>query len=163
MTGSDVLLTVAELAVAFAGFASIVVVFQHGRPSSWPPAVPVRLQAMVESSLGTLYATLFPFGLHALGVTGPTLWAISSAAAGVTLIAVGLLFYLRARPHLPEGELKPAFTFGLAGANVLVVGLQVVNALGIGMEPSFGPFLVATLFSLVVASLVFLRMVVPPR
>ena len=60
MVGGDVLLTLAEVSVAFAGFSSVVVLFVHRDPANWPPAVPARLRAMVESSLGTLYASLLP-------------------------------------------------------------------------------------------------------
>ena len=162
MPGSDVLLTIAELAVAFAGFASIVVLFQHRDPASWPPAVPVRLRAMVESSLATLYGALLPFLLHHLGLTEPELWAWSSVAIAVALVVVGVAFYRRALPHLPSGNLSRTFTLAVASVAVLVVLLQLANAIGFVFRPSFGPYLAGVIWSLVVASLVFLRMVVHP-
>ena len=162
MTGSDVLLTVAELAVAFAGFASIVVLFQHRDPSRWPAAVPVRLRAMVESSLGTLYGALMPFPLHAIGLEGETLWATSSAAVIVALVVVGIVFYRRASPHLPSGELSRRFTLTIAAFTALVVLIQLGNAIGFPFGSGFGLYLIAVLWALLVASIMFLRMVVRP-
>jgi hypothetical protein len=162
LIGSEILLTIAELSVAFAGFSSIVVLFQHRDPANWPAAVPVRLRAMVESSFATLYGSLLPLVLHHLGLEGPSLWAVSSGFVSLVLLGVGFSFYRRAQPHLPTGDLSRKFTFTLTIVTVPIVALQLLNTTGLLFTPRFGPYLLAVVWSLVVASLIFLRMVVSP-
>ena len=162
MEGADVLLTIAELAVAFAGFASIVTLFQHRDPASWPASVPVRLRAMVEASLGTLYGALFPFLLHHMGLTGDALWRAASAAGLVGFAYMSVSMLLRARPQLPSGEMSTRFTYGLGAVALAIAALLACNVAGAPFPPGFGPYLAAVVYSLVVASFVFLRMIVRP-
>ena len=161
MIGSEVLLTIAEVAVAFAGFASIVVAFQHGEPSSWPPAVPVRLRAMVESSLGTMFCSLLPFQLHYWGIDGAALWRASSAISSLALAILTVVFYKRARPFLGEG-LSTTFTLTVAAVALAVIVLQLSNVLGMPAPANFGNYLAAILWSLGVTAMVFLRLVIYP-
>ena len=161
MVGSDVLLTIAELSIAFAGFASIVVAFQHGEPSTWPPAVPVRLRAMIESSLGTMFCSLLPFLLYYWGIDGAALWSASSAIASAALAILTVIFYQRARPFL-GGGLSKTFTFTVAAVAVVVIVLQISNVLGVPAPANFGNYLAAIIWSLGVAAMVFLRLVIHP-
>ena len=162
MQGSDVLLTIAELAVAFAGFSSIVVVFQHRDPAQWSPAISMRLRAMIEGSLGALYAALLPFALEGLGMQGVVLWRAASAGAFLALAIQGAVLFRRARALLPQGELKRGFTFGTAAVNLLVMALLLANSAGALGPPGYGPYVVAVIWGLVVASLVFLRLMLHP-
>ena len=85
MLYSDVLLTIAEVAVAIAGFSSLVTVLgQRDRRAAVDIA---RLRSMlIYSALAVLFA-LFPFAVNALGGNASVGWRISSAVFGVSLIA----------------------------------------------------------------------------
>ena len=90
------------------------------------------------------------------------LWSVASAGSGLAILTLGVLFYVRARKYLPSGELSPVFTYTLVLITVPVLLLQLGNVVGRPFEPSFGVYLVGVLWSMLVASMLFLRMVVHP-
>ena len=163
MQGADVLLTIAEVAVAFAGFASVVVLFQHRDLNRWPAAVVVRLRTMIEGSLTALFSALLPFVLHHLGLAGDGLWAISSLVLALAYVAFGTLVWRRSRGALASGELSRFFSVTVAAISIFVFAALLLNASGIIFHRAFGAYLVGVSWALVFASLMFLRVVVLPR
>lgn len=162
MVGADVLLTVAEVAVAFAGFASVVVLFQHRDPTKWQPQIIVRLRTMVESSLGALFFSLLPFALHHLGATGQQLWAWSSGLMACVMVGFFTVVTKRSIPLIRSSRLSPRFSLIAAGFTVLVLGVQILNSAGFFFHREFGAYLIGVIWSLAFASLMFLRVVVFP-
>ena len=73
--GGDLLLTIAEVALAFAGFSSIVAVFQHRSQESWTLLQAGRLRQMLVFSLLTMLLAFLPFGLAHWGLAPPLLWS----------------------------------------------------------------------------------------
>jgi hypothetical protein len=162
MQGSDVLLTIAEVSVAFAGFASIVVLFQHRDPDNWPASVVIRLRTMIECSLVALFAAIFPFVLHHLGLVGEVLWGTASVVFGLVYIAFALRVWRHSRPGLESGELSRTFAVSSNLGVAVVSLLLLVNGMGIMFQRAFGPYLVGVACTLLFASLMFLRVVVFP-
>lgn len=160
--GSDVLLTIAEVAVAFAGFASVVVLFQHREPSNWPPAIVVRLRTMIEGSLAALFSALLPFVLHHLGLAGQSLWATSSLALALAYVAFFNLVWRRSRRLLASRELSRSFTVTVGIISMLVLVALLLNAANVGLHRTFGAYLTGVAWTLVYTSLMFLRVVVFP-
>jgi hypothetical protein len=66
---ADLLLTTAEIAIAFAGFASIVSVLGRGRSSDDSRLDALRLRAMLESALTVVVFALAPFIPNAFGLS----------------------------------------------------------------------------------------------
>ena len=163
MQGSDVLLTIAEVAVAFAGFASIAVLFQHRDPRQWPPEVVVRLRTMIESSLATLFTALLPFALFHLGLADQALWAASSLLLALILVGYGGRVWALSRRSLAAGRLSRAFTATNGAIALLLTVALLLNSAGVLFQRSFGPYLVAVLWNLGFTSLMFLRVVVVPN
>lgn len=162
MEGADVLLTIAEVAVAFAGFASVVVLFQHRDPESWPVSLVVRLRTMIEGSLVTLFSALLPFVLHHLGLDGAQLWMLASLALAFGYAGFGTLVWRRSRSALGAGQLSPGFSAGVAVVSASLLAALLVNATGAVFARPFGAYLLAVTWTLVFASLMFLRVVVFP-
>lgn len=162
MQGADVLLTIAEVAVAFAGFASIVVLFQHRDPAKWPQAVVVRLRTMIEGSLAALFSALFPFVLHHLGLPAKPLWALSSLVLAAGYVAFTGLVWRRSRGPIARRELSRSFSASVGAISVFVFVMLVLNAADIVFHRGFGVYLVGVSWTLVFASLMFLRVVVFP-
>ncbi|MEN8184352.1 MAG: hypothetical protein ABFS46_17640 [Myxococcota bacterium] len=162
MIGADVLLTIAEVSVAFAGFASVVVLFQHRDPVKWSPRVVVRLRTMIESSLCALLLALLPFALHHLGLSGEQLWGWSSGLAAGALVLLSSAVVRRSLRFIRSRELSRPFAFATFGVNVLVFGALVLNAAGVLFQREFGPYLLGVIWALAFASLMFLRVVVFP-
>lgn len=85
MSESDVFLTIAEVAVAFAGFASLVGVLGHRTSADDPRVIGLRMRAMLLSSLTVVAFSIFPIVLGRYGAGPDLVWTVSST---VLLLAV---------------------------------------------------------------------------
>ncbi len=86
---SDLLLTFAEVAVAFAGFASLVAILGE-RPARDDPHInSVRMRAMVLYSLMVVMFSLLPLLLHRYEIAEAVIWRASSGALAVAVGCVG--------------------------------------------------------------------------
>ena len=56
----DVLLSVAEVSVAFAGFAGIITAVVSNNSAGWDPGNASRFRLMIFSSLSAIVASLMP-------------------------------------------------------------------------------------------------------
>jgi hypothetical protein len=79
MDAQGLLLTTAELAVAFAGFSSLVGVFSRQRDGKIGPEVANPLRVMLDYSLIALFSSLGPFLPMISGATDRVVWQFSSA------------------------------------------------------------------------------------
>lgn len=84
-------LAMAQIAVAFAGFAGVIGAFN--RFTTDPRAVAFRVRAMVILSLHALLMSLAPFALAAFGLVPEAAWRIACAYAALqaTLLTVVLV------------------------------------------------------------------------
>ena len=80
MAESDVLLTIAEIAVAFAGFSSLVGILGQRSSVDDPRVLSVRMRAMLLSSLMVTALAILPVVVSRYGATGEFVWRSSSAA-----------------------------------------------------------------------------------
>jgi hypothetical protein len=158
VTGSDVLLTTAELALALAGFGSVVAAFV-GNKRKWEPMEVVRLRALIMLSLTSALIALIPFPLAYGGFEAPALWVLSSALAALLGVAVlaGMLVFAR-HPMTQQGSL-PWSTLSISLA-VMSVVINILNALGMGFQKSFAGYFTGLLILLILAGLYFSRLIV---
>jgi hypothetical protein len=89
MPESDVLLTIAEVAVAFAGFASLVGVLGQRSSADDPRVIGVRMRAMLLASLMVVGFSIFPILLAAYGADPDLTWMVSS----LVLLVVTVGYY----------------------------------------------------------------------
>ena len=159
MDHRDILLTLAEISVAFAGFSGVVAVFGRRDPGTWSFADRVRFFMLVHASLSSLLLCIVPFGLLALNVAEASVWRSLSAVFVLNIIVVGFLFIRRflaaSSSERAEFTLIVFPVFFAIIASVLV--LSIYN---VAVGATFGPFLVALIFLLVYSSFLFARMLV---
>jgi hypothetical protein len=86
---SEVLLTIAEVAVAFAGFASLVGVLGQRSSADAPRVIGVRMRAMLLASLMVVGFSIIPILLDAYGASPDLTWLASS----LVLLAVTAGYY----------------------------------------------------------------------
>jgi nitrate reductase NapE component len=86
---SDVLLAISEVAVAFAGFASLVSILGRGTSLDDPRVLSVRMRAMLLTSLLVVAFSLFPILVFGYGAGLGGVWIGSSLA----LLAASLWYY----------------------------------------------------------------------
>ena len=163
MEGADVLIGCAEIAVAFAGFASIVVLFQHRDPAHWPAYIVLRMRSMIEVSVAALVFALVPFVFYHAGAPPPLTWRLSSGALALVVTLIAARVFQRSRPLLGAGGLDPRFASGVAATTALAFALLLLNAIGYPFGPGFAAYLTGVLWLIVFAGLMFLRLVVLPR
>jgi hypothetical protein len=78
MENSDLLLTIAEIGVAFAGFASIVSVLTADKSERRALGQSILFRTMVLMSLMVVAFSLLPFVTHSFGVRPPASWRVAS-------------------------------------------------------------------------------------
>jgi len=81
---AEILLTVAEVAVAFAGFASLVSILGRGTADADPRVLSLRMRAMLISSLLVVGFSLVPVLLYGYGMRPHEAWVGSSLLLLVT-------------------------------------------------------------------------------
>lgn len=130
MQTTDALSVLAEVSVAFAGFAGIVTAFRRRTPDQWNALDRFRFRFMVEFSLVTLLLSLLPFFVLAFDVAEATVWQLCS----VPLAAGALAYLLRSALEvrrlfvrgLPVSRSLVAITFATGAA---IASTSLLNAL----------------------------------
>lgn len=104
---ADVLGTLAQAAVTFAGFSVLMVALPQltGRP--WLPAMATGLWVMVALSLGAFVFSLLPLVLRELGLEDGRSISVASAGLALFLIATASLGFRRDYRLVRAGEAGP--------------------------------------------------------
>jgi hypothetical protein len=147
----DTLLTIAELAVALAGFASLVSVI-GGRVNDAPRiSASLRLRAMLEIALRNAAFALLPLPFLQFAPSDPSVWRVSSGVY-VAATAAHVLFGLRSAAALREGwhSVSNLILFSIT----VVVGLA--NVFGLAGSNAFSLYLGNMLLGLGAAGLSFI-------
>ena len=81
MPNNDILLSLAEISAAFAGFAALVSVLSK-RNDKMADAIHdlLRLRLVISSSVAGVAAALFPIGLAAYGINPEVTWRLAALA-----------------------------------------------------------------------------------
>jgi len=157
MNEADVLLAMAEVAVALLGFAAIVSVFRQR--GTWRPDG--RFWAMIAAGIGTLVFSLLPLPLLFGGITQASTWQTCDALLGA--YALGYCAFLtrsfrrdRATDSAPNVSI---FALLLSGS-ALNGALLVLSAFGYLGDPQFWPYLVGLIWFQIVTAVFFVRLLV---
>lgn len=155
----------AQIAVALAGFAGVVVVFRSSSLQDWAPMDKFRLLILLGNALVPLFACMF--GMLLLTITPPpvSIWHWCSGFSLLMSFPFGFLTWRRLSklgPSVVKNMGTYRYLFFLVGALGAAVGLlQVYNALVSGV---FWAFYAAIIFPLAVGSLQFALMILlPPK
>jgi hypothetical protein len=160
MEGSDVLLAICEVSIAFAGFTSIVGVLGK-RGGHWDAEDSFRLWLMIESSLATLFFSLLPFVLHHFALTETAVWGFSSGAMAAFLVVHMAVIGPRVRSLSRSGQWSTRRFEPLIGVGITsTFSVQSLNVIGIGFERSFGAYLLGLILLLALASMHFVALLV---
>ena len=144
MPESSLLETTAEVAVAFAGFIGIFLVLAT-RDGRFPPRDALSIRIIVVCSVAPVFYSAVPLVLHSLGVSGATLWRISSGLTGLAGVAIAAHLARKSRAlavaeRLPPTSLIVLVGWGLGALSILCLA---ANALGWPWAPSGGLHLLA--------------------
>ena len=104
----DALLTIAEIALVFAGFTSLIAVVRGPGRGQWRPIEWIAMWLMVGWSLAALFFSLLPVLLFHYGVSPAVLWATSSGALGLFILGFVSVMLRRLRKTQAEVMLPRA-------------------------------------------------------
>jgi hypothetical protein len=125
LPGAGCLYALAALAMAFAGFTSIVVVLRLGTGKPLSPLHVMFTSVYIELGLmASAFAMLAPV-LALFGISEILIWRISSAIMIAALVLWLFFFPIRrkvAAPNPGPGPLAVATVFVLATASVIFIG-----------------------------------------
>lgn len=154
MQHGDTLLSIAEIAVALAGFTSLVTVLGSRQDRASRARDRSRLQVMLELGLRNAAFAVIPLPFLEAGASEPALWRIMSG------------FYLLAMAGHVVLQNRRGQGLALWGASSLRVSLVAVatisavasaaNVLGVHGSSSFSLYVASLVLGLVFAGLIFL-------
>jgi hypothetical protein len=163
MEPGEALAAGAQIAVALAGFAGVVVAFRSSSLHEWALVDKFRLWLLLGSALVPLLSCLFGMLLLTIKPMPLSIWHWCSGFSLVLISAFGFLSRRR------QSELGPAvikemgayrYLFYVVGILGTAVGfLQVYNALISGL---FWLFYAAVIFQLAIGTFQFARMILLP-
>ena len=105
MEGADALGLIAEVGIAIAGFAGVIAALRAPGGRMGPYAA-FRIGILLGQSTAVVLFALLPFALHHAGLTGGTVWTLSSAGmAG--LVSLGFFVIRMEVPLIVVGREIP--------------------------------------------------------
>ena len=160
LDATDTLLTISEIAVAFAGFAGIASVLGRRHRSTDPRVNALRLHNLVDVALGVVFLALLPVVLDAffveLGAKDAIAWRITAACAFLYASAMYLRVNARSVP------VQQLIGYDLPGQTrikvIAICGLACALAVVVFPVPyAYGLYLSAVGFALSASGILFLR------
>ncbi len=158
---SDVLLTIAEVAIAVLGFAAIVTALRRRSAQRADLLTRFRLGIMIEASTAVLLFSFLPFVFRAADLQESSVASVSSALFAVALAILLPRGFARQRRHfgsffLPETRL---FDVLAVTSGALLVGALSLRSADLLPQLGFAPYLASLLSILLVAISMFVRFV----
>jgi hypothetical protein len=163
MEPGEALSTAAQIAVALAGFAGVVVAFRSGSLHEWSAIDKYRLWLLLANALVPLFSCLIGTLLLTIQPPPLSIWRWGSGFSLVLIFAVSLWGRRR------QSELGPStirnmggyryFFYTIAVLGAAVGLLQVYNVL---ISAVFSLFYLAIVFQLALGALQFARMILLP-
>ena len=159
MAPSEALGTAAQIAVALAGFAGVVIVFRRESAHEWSPLDKFRLRALLLNSVLPLGLCMIAFLLLTIEPALTGVWRWSSGIASVVLLFFGIgtttAFRRVAVQRLQSAHSNFIFYF-FATLGIGAMLLQLYNAIFLD---AFWPFFTGIVLQLVGATFQFARMI----
>ena len=161
---TDLLYTIAEVAVAFAGFSGIAVALRRTAPGGLSPHARRTLWYLVIDCLVVFFLAFVPVVLDQFGCAAPRLWAISNALLGLAhlvLVAPAALWFARSFGQI-RAEWQPVISpiqASLMVWSAFIGSVLLLAALGVGPTAGPGLFTLGLLAFLLFAAVDFVFLV----
>ena len=156
---SDALLTLAEVAASFAGFAALVTLFARKRIAGTAIHDMLRLRLVIGASVAAVIAALVPVALAGYGLSDANTWRIGSA------LFLALIYFTIGSFVTSYQPVRGVFApdrLAVFIAVVLEIFIQIsLGAIlfGFAAESGFGLYISALIGTIAQAAFVFLRLV----
>ncbi len=160
MADSDLLQTIAEIAIALAGFTGVVAFLGQRARGEWRAVDLFRFNQLLGSSIAALLFSFTPILLFRMGLSEPAAWRWSSGLIAAYLLGAILLSSrgLRRVPKHERTEIIPSVLFIIQAIIAAVFILQILSAAGIAYAGQSAPVLVALVWLLGFSAFQFVRL-----
>ena len=156
LSQENALIVVAEIAIALAGFSSIVIALRGvDKTSSFAY---IRLWRLLETSLATVLFALAPFALHYVGLGESRLWQVASGGFCGYVVCAQVYMFKRWSEQWRSPAIPWWFNGPVLAVQLAVVWMLALNATTIRLDGEFGPYFVALLWYLMLSALYFGRL-----
>lgn len=156
MEGSDYLLTAAEIGVALAGFAALVIAVRQRGAGMLSPNDRNLVASLIERGLVASFFSFLPLLLTGLGLEAELVWLIASGGLAIYIVSLGWRSRASRRRDPEASDLVPAALFHpLMVVGISLAGVQFAHAFGWFLEQSVWWYLLALTFLLTSAGYVF--------
>jgi hypothetical protein len=160
MEPGEALGVAAQIAVALAGFAGVVVVFRRESVHEWSPIDKLRLRLLLGNSILPLGLCMMGMLLLTIKPMPPGIWKWCSGIAFVVSLLFGITmtkYFGRLNAQQVQRERATRFLLYLFGMFGIATNLlQVYNAAFLGV---FWPFFTTIIFQISTAMFQFARMI----
>jgi len=163
MEPGEALSTAAQIAVALAGFAGVVVVFRRESVHDWTPIDKFRLRLLLINSILPLALCVIGFLLLTITPVPTAIWRWCSALALVVLFPFVMTTAKRWRsldPELLRRERAAGSPFHLFA--ILGIGVILLQLCNIAILNVFWPFFTGIVVQLLAAMVQFARIILLP-
>ncbi len=151
----DTLNTLAEVAIAFAGFSSVVVIFRRRDDGSWTQADSQRFLGMITHALHGAGLAFVPQILQHFLSSTALVWALSSL-----LLGISTLLHAFVATRLELSTSRPHAAMALI-QGLVIFALQMANLFSWLGPPGPGLFIVGIFWHTVQAGYLFTMLVAP--
>jgi hypothetical protein len=159
MEAESILLSIAEISVAFAGFSGVVAVFGRRSSGKWRRGDILRFWQMIEVSLSMLIFALLPFIFHHTGMTAQRTWPACSAILALILsLQMCRALWRTISAKRTDPSISILFSLLFQGISLVVVILQIANVMGIMFHQELAPYLIGVFWLLCLACVLFWRL-----
>ena len=150
----------AQIAVALAGFAGVVVVFRRESVHEWSALDKLRLRLLLGNSILPLGLSMMGLLLLTIKPTPPEIWRWCSAMALMVFLMFGATTgksFRRLNPREVQRDRGSRFMQYFFGA--LGMAVMLLQAYNLALLGAFWPFFAAIVYQLVMAMAQFARMI----
>ena len=160
LENTEVLLSLAEIAAAFAGFAALVSVIRRGSNQPADAAHDLlRLRLVIGGSVAGVAAALFPVGLLGYGLSSDLSWRVAAALFLVFdngILASFAAAYRPVRGTFPPDRLAVVLVLFLEGIEQVSLALVL---LGLASKNAPALYITALIANICQAGFIFVRFV----
>ncbi len=154
----ELLIGLAQIAVALVGFSGLASVFRRSGDDTWRPDV--RFWSLIIATIGCLIFSLLPLAFLHGGMSSIVTWSACSGIFAAFMTVSWIAFLRELRRRIGAGEYyKSAITVAFTVGHVIAVAVLVLNTLGIAWRPTFAPYLASLMLYFLWASMILIRMI----
>ena len=154
LPGSSYLYTIATLAITYAGFAALIVIFRQiigGGVSNYDVFI---IRTILMRSFIVAFSAMLPPALAFFDLSRSIVWRISSLFAGLVLGLFSVTFRARRRAVTDRPITKWALI--TIGGQTLIAIFLLMMALGVLVEPAVGPFVISLTATLILSAVAYM-------